>query len=163
MKQVLFYSTTLLLCLILNIFWDNYFNIIGVSPQIVLIVLVYFSITRGALVGEVWGAFAGLSLDVFSAGPFGLQGFVFTVIGFVLGTIKGKVEEDSYLAAGILVILVSLFSLTSFFIIQKIFFASLNRNLYWWYWIGIPFYNVLLSPLIYLGMRRWESLWNKSY
>ncbi len=162
MKKIFFYPATIFASLILNIFWNNYFSIGGISPQITLLVLIYLSLSRGPLAGEVWGFFAGLSLDVFSSGPFGAQGLFFTSTGFVIGMLKGKMDEDNYLAIGLLVVLASLFSLISFNVVQKIFFTSSMRSLNWEHWIVIPIYNIILAPVIYLVLKKWQALWQTS-
>ncbi len=162
MKKIFFYPATLLASLILNIFWDNYFSIDGISPQLTLLVLIYLSLREGPLIGEVWGFFAGLSLDVFSSGPFGSQGLFFTVIGFATGMLKGKMEEDNYLAIALLVVLVSWLSLISFNVVQNIFSTLSVRSINWIYWIAIPIYNIILAPVIYLVLGKWQDLWQSS-
>jgi rod shape-determining protein MreD len=72
-------------------------------PDLALIALLFLSLHNGPLLGETTGFFSGIILDFISGGPFGLNCFVRTVIGFVCGLFRRTLNTRSFLVHIVLV------------------------------------------------------------
>jgi rod shape-determining protein MreD len=64
----------------------------GPRPDLVLLVVLAWSIARGVTEGAIFGILGGLALDVLSAGPFGL----FTVLLGAIGTLAAIGEANLF-------------------------------------------------------------------
>ncbi|MDP8261086.1 MAG: rod shape-determining protein MreD [Candidatus Kappaea frigidicola] len=62
----------------------NYFAIFGIKPDLVLALVVFFSLFSDTFSAFLIALFAGLACDIFSAGPFGLNIFIFLCIYMVI-------------------------------------------------------------------------------
>jgi len=56
------------------------------------LVVIYFAVARGEILGAGLGTFCGLIHDAFSFGVFGLSGLSKTITGFLAGYISRKVD-----------------------------------------------------------------------
>ena len=65
-----------------------------IYPDIALIILIFFSNSRGVLEGQISGFIIGIAEDFLSLSPLGFNSFIKTVIGFVFGKTKGKIFLD---------------------------------------------------------------------
>jgi rod shape-determining protein MreD len=68
-----------------------------IYPDIVLIVLVFFSNNKGNFEGQISGFIAGMAEDFLSLSPPGFNSFIKIVIGFIFGKLKGKIFIDPIL------------------------------------------------------------------
>jgi rod shape-determining protein MreD len=121
-KKILF---ALLLILIAALLQSTLFfrlSIYYAVPDIALLVLVFVSYTNGSLIGEATGFFGGVLLDFISFAPLGLNIFVRTVTGYLVGLLRGIFFLDrvflpmvlcagaTFLKAGLLFVLNLLFA-----------------------------------------------------
>jgi len=67
------------------------FDVFGFTPNIILMLIVTFSLYRKTYEAYAFAFVAGLVLDTLSAGPFGLHTAIFMAVVFVSGLI---VDED---------------------------------------------------------------------
>jgi rod shape-determining protein MreD len=119
-------------------------------PDIALLILVFVSYVNGRHVGQITGFFGGILLDFISFSPLGLNIFVRTVIGYLVGLLSGVFFLDAvllpmvlcaaatFLKAGILVILNLLFS----GVIPVYNFSTLT------FWIELAL-NTVLAPFLF--------------
>lgn len=115
-KRVLVVSITSVLLLILMSFFGSYIAFQGVSPNIVLIVLVFFSIKNGSFSGMIAAAVMGVTQDFMANTPFGFYVILYVTVAYIFGKARNKVFLDPlflpmFLTAGgtILLILTNLF------------------------------------------------------
>ncbi|MDR1469770.1 MAG: rod shape-determining protein MreD [Spirochaetaceae bacterium] len=121
-KKILF---ALLLILIAALLQSTLFfrlSIYHAVPDIALLILVFVSYVNGSLMGQTTGFFGGLLLDFVSFAPLGLNIFVRTVTGYLVGLLRGVFFLDrvflpaalcagaTFLKAGILFVLNLLFA-----------------------------------------------------
>lgn len=62
-----------------------YFSLAGVKPDLMLTVVVLWSLLRGAGEGMIWAFIGGALLDLFSGGPFGLSILSLMLISYLSG------------------------------------------------------------------------------
>ena len=86
-SSILRYILVFVAALFLQAIAVRYFEIVHWKPDLVLIVLVMFSIRHGRRAGSTAGFAAGLLNDLISGGLLGLGALSRTITGFVAGTI----------------------------------------------------------------------------
>ncbi len=99
-------------------------SISGVIPDLIIILLVYYSITQGQIYGSVLGFIYGFLFDIITGGLIGSTMFSKTLAGFVAGYFSSENKIDNYLIAynfGLIVFLCSFIDSTI-----NIFFSSLD-------------------------------------
>lgn len=60
-----------------------YITLMGVKPNIPLLMVISWSIIQGAMEGVIWGFIGGLALDLFSGGPLGVSALILVIIGLL--------------------------------------------------------------------------------
>lgn len=94
----------------------------NITPDIVLLVLVYISIKEGKLWGITAGFFAGLIIDLLAGSFLGLLALSYTITCFVIGIFKD--ENEKYLKNINFILLTGLASLITNIFYFEIFFQS---------------------------------------
>ena len=69
-------------------------SIDGVVPDLILITLVYYSITRGQLFGTVLGASYGLLIDLIAGSLLGSSMLSKTIAGFIAGYFSTETKKE---------------------------------------------------------------------
>jgi rod shape-determining protein MreD len=72
-----------------------YIKISNVHPDLVLVVVIGWTILRGLSDGVVWAVIGGLSLDLLSGGPFGLFTLAMLVVTLVTSLFHGRLFGSS--------------------------------------------------------------------
>lgn len=75
----------LLIAAVVQSAWLEGVQVLGGRPDLVLLLVVTWSVIRGAREGVVWGFIGGLCCDLLSGGSFGLWTLSLTVVGFLAG------------------------------------------------------------------------------
>ncbi len=131
-------------------------TVLGVIPQIVLVVVVSLTYLDGERVGVVAGFSAGLLQDLL---PFpaviGLTAFVYTLVGYAVGNLRQFAPADSVWTPVLVVALASA--------VAEFSYASLSIIL-GEPWVGLGYtarvaglvvlYNTLLTPFVFPLVRR---------
>lgn len=89
------YITILLLFFVELILFDK-LRIYGMRPEILLIATVFFGFHFGIARGMEIGALSGILKDVFSITTFGVNVFLFLLIGFLSGYLKDKLFKENF-------------------------------------------------------------------
>lgn len=135
----------------------SYATILGVIPQLVLVVVMCLAITDGSRVGLVCGFFAGLLQDLqLPVGSIiGLYALVYTLVGFAVGQLSEYTPSESVwtpvlTVAGATAIVEASYATLAIMLGQE--------------WVGIAFtakviglvvlYNTLLTPLVFPLVRK---------
>lgn len=66
----------------------------GIIPDLILIILVYYSITRNQLYGAILGAYCGLLVDLVTGSLLGSSMLSKTIAGFTAGYFSGETKKD---------------------------------------------------------------------
>ncbi len=133
-----------------------------VKPDLALIILVFVSMRRGSMVGQVSGFLSGIVEDFMSAGPFGFYPLGFhplmrAITGFLYGLFSGKIFVDPLLMPMVLTAAATLLKGLMSGLLSAIFGFSASGFLYFTgrIWIEIG-YNAAFSPFLFalLGLIR---------
>ena len=71
-------------------------SVFGVTPDLVLLVLVYIGISYGQMEGAIFGFLAGFLQDTYTPDHMGLNALAKSIVGFVVGYGRGGVVADSF-------------------------------------------------------------------
>ena len=120
-------------------------SVFGVTPDIVLLVLVYIGISGGQVEGALFGFLAGFLQDAYAPGLMGTNALAKTIVGFVVGYARGGVVAESYLVQSSIVFGAVLLHDLVYFVcytghdLPGILFMLLR------YGVGAAFYTTILS------------------
>ncbi len=115
----------------------------GIGPDLLLITLVYFSISYGQLFGTMLGAFYGLAFDLITGSLIGSSMLAKTVTGFTAGYFSTEAKREKYLYTYAFSIAVFLCGIVNSFIFSFFSIIDFNMN-----FISVLFNHSLL-PSIY--------------
>lgn len=120
----------------------------GVSPDLVLIYLIFAAHTRGPMQGEIIGFLSGTVEDLLSLAPLGFNTLTRLITGFLFGQTRGKISLDPLVSPILFVAvatclkeLLSLFVSVSFQVSPKSAFT-----LPFWIALGM---NTIIAPVLY--------------
>lgn len=135
----------------------SYATLLGVIPQLVLVVVLCLALTDGGRVGLVSGFFAGLlqDLQLPEGSVVGLYALVYTLVGYAVGQVRELTPTES--------VWTPLFTIAAATTIVEAGYATL-AILLGQEWVSIGFtakviglvvlYNTLLTPLVFPLVRR---------
>jgi rod shape-determining protein MreD len=149
MKNFILYSIIFVTGLVTQFCWVKYISPAGLSPNFLLVCLVFISLIRGPLEGQLLGFAWGLSWDAMSTEMFGCHAFLFTCMGYLIGILSKKWDESKVSAQMSLVFIASLFFLLGMKMLYAVFGGGdfvFNYN----YLTGIQLLlSVLIAPIIF--------------
>lgn len=131
-------------------------TILGVMPELVLVVVVSLAYLDGERVGTVCGFFGGLMLDLLlPQSIIGLSSLVYTLVGYGVGTMRQFAQGESVWTPVFAVSLASGVAQASYAVLAIILGQA---------WVSIAFtskviglvvlYNTLLTPFVFPLVRR---------
>lgn len=129
----------------------SYFTIMGVKPDLLLIMVVFTAFIKGSKYGGIFGFMLGLIEDLITGRFIGMNALIKGSLGYLIGLTEGKIYKENLLAPGLLLLLASLLQgvlTVLLFNITGTNFALKEQM----YKIIIPtaIYNAGLGPLFYL-------------
>ena len=136
--------------IILSIQVSNVFAILGVNPDILLLLVILHSIYYGEYKGEIFGFIIGLLEDVLSGTLFGINAFILTLIAWLTSIYKKYVFVSDAIAFIIYIVLATIFKYILYIIFHLIF--SKSNYLDWFYLLkmaGEIFYNSVIGLLFF--------------
>jgi rod shape-determining protein MreD len=126
-KYIKYFAILVILILIQKTFiWLISLSTLNITPDLVIIAVVYISVSEGKIFGSITGFLAGLIIDLISGSFLGLMALSYSVAGFIAGGFF--TEGDKYLYKLNFLIIVFLSSIISNFIFYIIYFQGLSLN-----------------------------------
>lgn len=111
-----------------------------VTPDLVLILLVYFTLQQGQLYGTILGFIFGFLFDIISGGLLGSSMFAKTLAGFIAGYFYNENKIDRNVGSYFFVVVVFAAALIDSFFYALFGSAETSRNIF-----GIVFRHSFLS------------------
>ena len=150
MRKFIIYLIVYVVGLMVQFGWAKYFSPYGVSPNFLLVCLIFTGLMRGPLEGELLGFAWGISCDAMSTEMFGSYALLFTCLGYLSGLLERKWDESKVSAQMLLTGAASVFFLLGMKAVYAVFGA--NEFIYSINYItGLqPFYNMIIAPAIFV-------------
>lgn len=123
----------------------------NITPDLLLIALVYFSLKEGKIFGSISGFAVGFIIDLLSGSFLGLLALSYTITGFISGFFKK--EDDRFLLGYRFLIIVFVFSLLCNLIYFTIYLQGsglLFLEIIYKYILTASAYTTLLSVVVLL-------------
>ena len=123
-------------------------------PDLTLNILVFVAYVNGTMTGQLTGFFSGILLDFFSAAPLGLNAFIRTLTGALVGLIRDTFYLDYFFLPMALCAGATVFKAFSVFLLHFIFPEAIPSysfvGLAFWVELGM---NTLTAPLLFALLR----------
>lgn len=149
-RTIFFSVVTMAICILLQSTILNRVAIRGVRPDLALIVLIFVSMRRGPMVGQVSGFATGFLEDLMNVSPLGFHSLLRTVIGYVYGLLSGNVFIDPFLMPIVLTVIATILKGILAGIVSAVFglaasgFITFTGRL----WIEVG-YNGVIAPFLF--------------
>ena len=150
LRVTVFTIVALVICILLQTTILGRIAIRGVRPDLAMLVLVFVSMRRGSMVGEVSGFATGFLEDLMNVSPLGFHSLLRTVIGYLYGLLSGNVFIDPFLMPIVLAVVATILKGILSGIISAIFglaasgFITFTGRL----WIEVG-YNGVIAPFLF--------------
>lgn len=133
-------------------------TILPAVPDIVLLVLLYFSVLNGKVFGESMGFFSGMFIDFLSGAPFGFNCLFRTVIGYIAGFLNQNINYTDFIIPALIGLLGTLTKafliwITSLFYTKIIPYDIISTS-----FIFELIINTLLSPVIFKFLSHFNKI-----
>jgi len=157
--RYIFYVVLCIVALILQITLLRFLAIQNITPDLLLIIIIFLSIREGQVTGILFGFFAGLLDDLTAAGLIGLSALSKALAGYIAGLFFGIKSGLEIRILGLIV----LFSTLSHELIMSIVISFDPERGFWTTLInyGIPrlLYSGLLGFIIFICIpkKTWEA------
>lgn len=147
MRTFIEISVSIIAAFVFNIILSRLFSSLVPSFNFFSLVVIYFAVARGEILGACLGTFCGLIHDSFSLGVFGLSGLSKTITGFLAGYISRKIDINPPLRNFFFIsILIFVELILWIFLYSFVFSERLNIGSGWIFFqpLGTAFLGVFL-------------------
>ena len=93
-----------------------------IKPNFVLLLVIFFSLYKGAKHGMFYGMIVGLGVDALSGGVIGINSFALGCLGFVCGMLEERVYINHFLTKFFVALAACLFYIIVYYILAVHFF-----------------------------------------
>lgn len=158
-KVIVWTSITAFFIGLLKIAVFSYISFIDITPDFILLIVIYASISNGSRAGMICGFISGLLIDFLSAAPLGLSSFIFVFVGFTAGKLYGMYNLNKIVFPCLLGLLGFLFKVLLLFALNFIF----GKNIHIYNIYNINFFlelllNTVFSPIIFFILNLFPSI-----
>ena len=154
--KILLKGAIIVIALLIQLTLINSITILGLKHDLIMVVVVVFSLLKGEKEGSISGFTSGLLQDIFSTGILGINALAKTVIGFTCGILKEKIFHEHILFIIPVITFISSF-MQSILIFLLLRAFGIEYNLAWSLkQVALPeaLYGSLLSPFIFLAINK---------
>jgi len=150
LRTTIFTVVALVICILLQSTILGRVAIRGVRPDLAMLVLVFVSVRRGPMVGQVSGFASGFLEDLMNVSPLGFHSLLRTVTGYLFGLLSGNVFIDPFLMPIILAVVATLLKgllsgiVSALFGIASSGFITFTGRI----WIEMG-YNGIVAPFLF--------------
>jgi rod shape-determining protein MreD len=129
-------------------------QVLGVQPDLVLLVVVSWSLLRGSEEGMVWALIGGLALDVLSSAQLGVNTLPLLLIGFLTGLWqRGLVRLEVLVPLGAIPIATLVYQGAMVALLKLLGWPGTWQAAFRYAILPTTLVNTLLMPLVYILMR----------
>ena len=158
-RRVLVTAVLIILLFALQISLFGNLDLVGATPNLMMVVCVSFAMLRGSRSGMITGFFCGLLTDAFTTGPVGLYALLFLYTGFFSGRVYRKFYPENYMIPlGMIALADALFNAACYVIL----FLTRSRYhvLFYLFRVIVPeaLYTLIAALLVYPFIL-WLNTW----
>ncbi|MBN2247844.1 MAG: rod shape-determining protein MreD [Coriobacteriia bacterium] len=145
----------LLGALVLQVMIAPHIAIFGVTPNLLLLVVITLAFVEGSSEGATVGFVAGLLMDLLSNGPIGAWALVMSVVGYLSGSLTRNLFAEGWLAPVTVGVIAALVADFAYLIVVTVigvgpaFWSALGRLV-----LPRAVYNAVLVILVYPWLAR---------
>lgn len=157
MSDVVKWGIAFIVSLILQTSFVPVIAVAGVKPDLLIIVLFFFSLKYGVMPGIFVGFFLGLGQDLYSPSLLGQNALVKTLIGALIGLFNERMMRTDPLVKTVLLLVVFLVHDALFLIVQIVKLGSPVSTLFsglFMQTLPRALYSIAVASLFYI----WELL-----
>ncbi|WHH61052.1 rod shape-determining protein MreD [Petroclostridium sp. X23] len=137
----------------------QYFEVWMIKPNLIVMITVYFALTRGSVEGGIVGLSGGILADILVGRVFGLYALIGMYTGVLAGNFNKRFFKENYLVALLFTFLFSFLYEFAFYILNYFIWGE-TRILYALQYIIIPeaLYNCVIAIPVYIfviKINRW--------
>jgi rod shape-determining protein MreD len=158
MKKASYYLLTLWGVLWAQVFISHFLGGSFISLDLVLVVTLYYGLSRGPLAGQCLGVVWGLMLDASSMGVMGVHTLLYALVGYTAGMVSRQLDNSKGWTQGLFTFSASVGYLVLYLLLTRLF-SSASRSVSWMMAIH-PVVNACFAPLIFWLMEQWADLWS---
>ncbi len=130
------------------------FSYDGARPDLMVLVAIAAGFVAGSERGALVGFAAGLSFDVLLATPLGLSALVYTLVGYVVGTVSGGILRTSWWIGPATVATASAAAMALYALVGRVFgLATFDGPPLSAILVVVSVVNALLAPLAIRALR----------
>lgn len=133
----------------------------GVKPDLLLIIVLFYSIFHGSIQGGIVGFCLGLLEDLYLGRFIGMNALSKGLTSYLIGLIAGGAFRENLLVPIISVFVGTLFNFTAVFILGKIIGLQWSWGLLVEKGLPLAIYNACLVPFGYIPFYRWTNKENE--
>ncbi len=94
-NRIILYVILIFVFVTTQVTWLNFIKIFGVTPNLLIVLIVSISLLEGRIHGAVVGFFAGLCLDAVIGSALGFQALLGMLLGLLLGNINKRFFKEN--------------------------------------------------------------------
>lgn len=98
MKKISLMAAIIVVSFIIQTSLFNFFNILGIVPNLSLICVVIFALMTNGITGGILGIIAGVMYDAMIYDVFGVYTLIYFFIGSIVGTYSDDMLRENYVA-----------------------------------------------------------------
>jgi rod shape-determining protein MreD len=152
-RTVLLSTALLIACTFAQSTWFGGIAVLGVVPDLSLIVLIWLSYKNGSVEGPISGFLSGLAEDFISTSPLGFHAFVKTTVAAVAAILHGSFFIDRLLLPILLGVVGTIVKAIGVGALYLVFGSSIRAYSFVGrvLWVEAA-YNGLLAPIVFLAL-----------
>ena len=108
--QYLIYVIIMIVALILQVTIFSFYSVWGITPDLLLIIVISLALVNGYRWGAYMGFVAGFFQDIFSGGFFGINIIIKLILGYGFGFFERKVYHKNIVIPIVSVVVATIFS-----------------------------------------------------
>lgn len=140
--------------LIFQATWSDVISLGPLRPDLVLILVIFFSLFCGAKEGLFCGMILGFGVDALGCAIVGLNCLILGSIGFFAGLLKDRIYRAHPLTKILIVLIAQIYSILIYYIFAARFFHMLAFWQQWSVLMGNIIYTTLFNLIFYKTMEK---------
>jgi rod shape-determining protein MreD len=150
--KILLKMLLIVLALLLQGTWVHKISVLGLRPDIVLLVLVYIGISGGQVQGALFGFCSGILLDIYDPQALGVNALTNSLTGFAVGYSRVGVVAEDLRVQVLILFLASLLHDTVYYTLYSLSTPSAILPMVVRYGLGCAVYTACVGTVLFVAL-----------